>query len=233
MRTRISLTVGLALTALVIGIVMSRSPTVVAGTNGVPIEGTIRAMTSPGEACQEHELLPHGTTAIRVSMEALSGPRVSVRVSRGGSLVTSGEQGSGWTRQNVTIPVRSLPRTASPVSVCFRLAPNDETVDLDGGPTVHPLIATGGAAASRTVGASAGGPSGAVYLAPLARPEMAALRIEYLHPGARTWWSQAAQVARRIGLGRAPSGTWIVLAVLVAMATLVVVVSWLLVRREP
>jgi hypothetical protein len=36
-----------------------------------------------------------------------------------------------------------------------------------------------------------------------------------------------------MGLGRAPSGTWIVLAVLAAMAMLVVLVSWLLVRREP
>jgi hypothetical protein len=227
MRTRISLIVGLALTALAVGIFIFRSPPVLAGTNAVPIEGTLRAMTNAGEACQEHELLPAGITAIRVSMEALSGPRVSVRVLQGGVLLTSGEQASGWTRQNVTIPVHSLPRAVRPVDVCFALAPENETVDLDGGRSAHALIASGGANPGGV------GLAGAVYLPLLARPSSAALRIEYLRPGARTWWSQAVQVARRMGLGRAPSGTWIVLAVLVAMVTLVAIVSWLLVRRAP
>jgi hypothetical protein len=225
MLTRISLTVGLAFTALAISIVMARSPLVVARTNGVSVEGTVRAMTSAGEACQERELLPRGVTAIRLSLEAVSGPRVSVRVTRGGELLTSGEQGSGWTRQNVTIPVRSRARAVSQASVCFALAPRDETVDLVGGHSGHALVATGGA--------RAGGPAGTAYLPPVARPASGAIRIEYLRPGSRTWWSLAGEVARRMGLGRAPSGTWIALVVLVAMATLVAVVSWLLVRRAP
>jgi hypothetical protein len=224
MPARISLTLGLALTALAIGIVLTRSAPMVARTNGVPIEGTVKAMTSAGEACQQHELLPHGTTAVRLSLEALSGPRVTVRVMRGDELLTGGEQSSGWTRQNVTIPVRSLPRDASHVSVCFALAPKDETVDLDGGRSARALVATRGA--------RAGGPPGTAYLPPVARPSSAAIRIEYLRPGARTWWSLAVQAARRMGLGRAPSGTWVALMVLAAMVTLVVVVSWLLVRRS-
>jgi hypothetical protein len=224
MRTRISLTVGLALTAMAIGIVLSRSPTVVARTNGVPIEGTVRAMTSAGEVCQEHELLLRGTTAIRLSLEALYGPRVSVRAVHDGELVTSGERGSGWTRQNVTIPVKSVPRTVAQVDVCFALAPKDETVDLNGGRSASALVSSGGA--------RAGGPPGIDYLLPVPRPTSAGIRIEYLRPGSRSWWSLALQVARRMGLGRAPSGTWTVLVVLAAMAALVAVVSWLLARER-
>jgi hypothetical protein len=223
MRTRISLAVGLTLTALAIGVALSRSPPVVARTNGVTVEGTLRAMTSAGEVCQEQELLPPATIAIRTSLEALSGPRVVVRVRRDGELLTSGERGSAWTRQNVTIPVRSLAHAVPRVSVCFALAPKDETVDLDGGRSAHPLVAAGAA--------RVGGSTATLYLPPVARPLSSAIRIEYLRAGDRSWLSQAMQVARRMGLGRAPSGTWLVLVVLVAMALLVVLVSWLLLRR--
>lgn len=210
------------MTALVICIGLSRSPPVVARTNGVPIEGTVKAMTSAGEACQDHEVLPSGTTAIRVSLEALLGPRVRVRVARGGELLASGERSSGWTRQNVTITVPPLRRAVSQASVCFSLAPKDETVDLVGGRSSDALVTSGGA--------GPGGPPGSIYLPQIARPAAAAIRIEYLRPGARTWWSLALEVARRMGLGRAPSGTWIALATMVAMATVVAIVSWLLVR---
>lgn len=223
MRTRIPLAVGLALTAMAIAIVLSRPALVVARTNGVPIEGTVRAMTTPGEACQQHELLPRGTTAIRLSLEALFGPTVRIRAMRGRRQLTSGQRLSGWTRQTVTIPVKTVRRTSSQVSICFALAPQDETVDLNGGRSASALVATGGA--------RAGGPAGIDYLPPVARPASAGIRIEYLRPGPRSWWSLAVQVARRMGLGRAPSGTWTVLVVLAAMAALVAVVAWLVVQE--
>ena len=55
--------------------------------------------------------------------------------------------------------------------------------------------------------------------------------IEYLRPGRRSWWSLALPVARRMGLGRSPSGTWIALIPILLMAAAVVVTSWLVVTQ--
>jgi len=209
MRSRISLAIGLTLTAIAIGLVLSRSPVVVARSNAVPIEGLIGSVSTASEACQAHEVLPQSTTAIRLSMEALYGPRVSLRVVRGGELLTSGERGSGWTWQSVTIPVRAVRRTFSNVSICFALVPRHEVVSLNGGPSARAPISLSGARSSEPIG----------------------IRIEYLRPGSRSWWSLAGSVAERMGFGRATSGTWIAFVVLVAMLALTAGVSWLAVRE--
>jgi hypothetical protein len=57
--------------------------------------------------------------------------------------------------------------------------------------------------------------------------------MEYLRPGTRSWWSMAASITRRMGLGRAPGGAWDVLLVIAFMATVVVLVSALVVREIP
>jgi hypothetical protein len=195
----ISLAVGLALTAAGVVAVMSQSPAALARTNGVPVTGPIAEVSSAYQACQAHEVLPRGTTAIRLSLEAMYGPSVRVRVVRKGELLTSGSQGSGWSRQSVTVPVKPRARTFTGVSVCFAFAPKDELVDVKGsspGPGVH----------------------------------AAAIRVEYLRPGRRSWWSLASSVARRMSFGRATSGLWIVAAVAAAMLALTAIVSWLLIR---
>jgi uncharacterized protein YfiM (DUF2279 family) len=211
MRTQISLAIGLTLTAIAVGVVLSRSPLVLARTNSVPIEGVIGWMPGGGEACQKNELLPQRTTAMRLSIKALLGPRVSVRVMRGRELLTSGEHGSGWSWQSVTVPVRSVRMAAAHVTVCLTVGPTHELMDLEGGPSAgSPLTVPGS-----TAGGSAG------------------IRIEYLRPGSRSWWSLARAVAGRMGLGRVPSGTWTVVLVIAAMAALAVVTSWIAIRQEP
>jgi len=41
--------------------------------------------------------------------------------------------------------------------------------------------------------------------------------IEYLRPGESSWWSLATSVARRMGLGRAETGTWVALLAILLM----------------
>jgi hypothetical protein len=49
--------------------------------------------------------------------------------------------------------------------------------------------------------------------------KVVALRVEYLRAGPSSWWSLASTVAAHMGLGRAPTGTWIAwLAILVMLA---------------
>jgi hypothetical protein len=130
--TRIALALGWVLLTVSIVAVMSRSPEVVVRTNAVPIVTPVAEVTGAYEACQADEVLPAGTRAIRLSLEAMYGPSVRVWVARGGRTLTSGSQGSGWSRQSVTVPVTPLPQTVSGVSVCYSLAPHDELVYAKG-----------------------------------------------------------------------------------------------------
>lgn len=205
MRRRLALAVGLTALAIAIVAVMSRSPAVVSRTNAAPIVGPVVTISHDFETCQDDELLPAGTTAIRLSLEALLGPPVLVRVLHQGAVLASGSVGAGWSRQSVTIPVRPLRRAFADTSVCFTVAASDETVYAKG--------------ASDAAAPDAG--------------TEGRIRIEYLRPGRRSWWALAPSVARRMALGRAPSGIWVVFGVLSAMLVLTAIVSWLAVRERP
>ena len=63
------------------------------------------------------------------------------------------------------------------------------------------------------------------------RPVSGRMRVEYLARGNRSWLSLAKHVARRLGLGHAPAGTWIVLPLAALMATAVALGAWLLMRE--
>jgi hypothetical protein len=204
-RRQFTLAVGLTVLAIAIVAVMSRSPAVVSRTNATPIAGPVATVSHDFETCQDNELLPAGTTAIRLSLEALLGPAVLVRVSHRGTVLVSGSVGAGWSRQSVTIPVRSLRRAVADTSVCFTVAASDETVYAKGAPdAAAPDAGTDGR-----------------------------IRIEYLRPGRRSWWALAPSVARRMALGRAPSGMWVVFGVLSAMLVLTAIVAWLAIRERP
>jgi hypothetical protein len=88
-------------------------------------------------------------------------------------------------------------RTYRDASICFALARSAGVARLDGQATPRSLAARD----------------------QHGRPLPGRVRIEYLAPG-HSWWSLAASVARRMGLGRAGSGIWIVV---VAIALMVVV----------
>ncbi len=121
---------GLVLTIAAIGVVLTRSPPVVARTNGVPIGPAVASTARSFEDCQKGEVLPRETTAIRLWLAAGLGPRVRVRVVRYGEVLTSGEQAAGWSR--LTVGVKPLAHTVAGVSVCFAMAPKDEVVFFKG-----------------------------------------------------------------------------------------------------
>src|SRR5262249_13894834 len=55
-------------------------------------------------------------------------------------------------------------------------------------------------------------------------------RIEYLRPAHGSWWARASSVAHRMGLGHAPSGTWIVFGEIALMIAITVLASRLVLR---
>jgi hypothetical protein len=208
---RVTIALAAGLTLLVVGlcVTLAHSPVIVARTNGPDFKEESIAFTRYGATyCQANELLPQGTSAIRLSLSSFTGPRVSVLVSAGGHPIASGERGSGWTSRVVTVPVRPLPRAAPGVTVCASFRVNDEAVTVFGKPT------------PATIAAHSGG-----------RALPGRMWIEYLRPGRRSWASLAGSTAHHMGLGRAVAGTWIVWLALALMAAVAAIASRLLLRE--
>jgi 4-amino-4-deoxy-L-arabinose transferase-like glycosyltransferase len=212
--TRITLAVGLALTALALVLTLSGSPAVVAPAtvpaHPVEIHPKLAVTQRGASICQQGETLPRATTAIRFSLKALIGPKITVKVLAGGRIVTSGERGPGWTAGVVTVPVARVDRTVTHAKVCLAFALSDETVNMEG--------------------ESASGARAAVAGDGQALPGR--VHVEYLRAGNRSWWSLALSTARHIGLGRAWAGTWIALLVLVLVAIMLALTTWQVLARR-
>jgi hypothetical protein len=208
MRVRIALVGGLALIAIAIGVTLSRAPVTVIASNSLHARSLFYTRGG-GTRCQPGEVLPKGTSAIRVSLFANVGPRVAVAVRSGSRTLTHGEHQAGWGGdRTVTVPLTPLSRSVANASICITLGRAIELIQIDGQevsvPTAH----------------------GRSHREPR-------LRIEYLRAQRHSWWSQASSVARRMGLGRAPSGTWTVLLLLALMGAVTALSSWVLLRGAP
>ena len=200
---RVALACGLTLIAVAVAVALSRSPLVLAGTNGIPAS-TVVAVTKGGvNTCQNGEAIPQGTTAVRLWMTGNIKPRVSVTVLANSELVSSGVQASGPLGKVTTVPITRVPRALRDAQLCFAVDPGVEEIDLIGGGAPHPAP-----------GESTG-----------------KMRIEYLRPASGSWWSFAGSIARRMGLGRAPAGRWAFLIPLALMALAAMLASWTILRR--
>ncbi|MGH2855446.1 MAG: hypothetical protein ACRDLF_14780 [Solirubrobacteraceae bacterium] len=207
MRIKVALAGGLALIAVALVATLAHAPAVVVRTTVLP-EKQLTATSSNGGGCQRGELLPPGTTAIRLGLFAVTTPEVAMKVFAGPHVLTEGTLAPGWSGEGATVPVnRVLSRAASPVTVCFALKSVTETVTLVG-------RTTGPAEATVAEG----------------KPLPGRVSIEYLRPSRRSWGSLAVSVARRLGLGRAASGTGNALLVLLLAVTVLTLSSWLVVR---
>ncbi|MCW3018524.1 MAG: hypothetical protein JWN10_832 [Solirubrobacterales bacterium] len=207
-RLKLLLGVGVVLGAAAVAITLTQAPITVARVN-MAEETFVSEAHGKLSACQTGETLPRGTSAIRLRTYAFLGPRAVVEVRAQGRTIAHGERGSGWTGGVVTIPVNRLRATRSGVELCFTLFGNgDESVEVMGEPT------SGLPAASVQAGSLPG-----------------RIRVEYLRPGAASWWSIAPEVARHMGLGHAAAGTWSVLLVIVLMSGIVALCSRLILRE--
>ncbi len=206
---RVALLAGLTLLALAIGLALAHAPMTVARTNVTSSEEERIAYASSGETyCQAGEVLPNGTSAIRLALFAFIGPRVHVLVYADGRPATGGERGSGWTSRVVTVPVKPLARTVAGVTVCVSFRLHDEGLTVFGKATPRDVAAYEGH--TRLPGR---------------------MWIEYLRPGTRSWASLAPSIVRHMGLGRAASGTAIALLAIALLAAVAVLASRLALRE--
>jgi hypothetical protein len=204
---RLALAAGLALVAIAIIIVLSRSPLVVVGTNGVPAYRGVAYANGGTSGCQVAGTIPSGTTAIRISASANVGPTVTLRAISGSEVITEGKRPAGWgIDESVTVPVKRVSSTVSTARLCTTFGKSLEPIEING-------------AEVQTTG-----PGGT-------RARAVRLRFEYMRPGSSSWWSLARGVAHRMGFGHAPSGTWIVF-LLIALTIAIAALASRLVLRE-
>jgi hypothetical protein len=197
----------LALIAVAVAATLAHAPLVVARKGGAA-EGILVGTTRPASACQSEETLPRDTTALRLSLTAALGPRVAVKALSGSRVLTRGTVSPGWSGASVEIPVKPVSRTLAPVEICFATTLMNGRVTMRGS-------RTGPALAARSKEGPLPGRMG----------------VEYLRPGTVSWWSRATSVARRLGLGRAASGTWNALLVMALAASFITLSSWLVLRE--
>jgi Predicted membrane protein (DUF2142) len=207
-RVRIALAVGLALIVAGVGVALSRAPMRLIASNSTPNDYTLADVsTSQTTICQAGELLPAGTSAVRLSLLAVIAPSISVSVTAAGRTLTAGQLGAGWmTGTGETVALAPLSRAYSNVTICLTLG------DLTGENVAVLGHAVGNAAAGAAIATGVGG-----ALAPLG----GRIRVDYLSAGARSWWSLAGTVIRRIGAGRAQDGPWTLIVVALLLAAVI------------
>jgi hypothetical protein len=206
----VAIAAGLGLVALALAVVLSGSPAVLAGSNGVePLGNVLTAVPGSGSACQGGETLPAGASAIRISLGATAGPQVNATVrAPDGRVLAHGTSARGWLANVVTVPVARVAHTVHDATVCFGFTGANERISFFGARSPAPT-------AARSAG----------------RVLPGRLAIEYVRPGDSSWWSRALSVARRMGLGRAWAGTWVAVFVALLVAAGIAAASWLLVRE--
>lgn len=208
---RLSLAAGLVLIALGLVAVLSRAPASVAHANGIAAADPLARLTDGGRLCQAGESLPDGTSTIVLSLSAFHGPRVTLEAfvpGGGGRALTRGEQGSNWTGRTVTVPVHPVSGLVHDATVCVAFSTRHEPVSPFGQPTTPALAASDRGA-----------------------PLPGRMRIEYLRPGERSWWSYVASIVRHMGFGRARTGTWVAFVAIAAMLAAVATAAGALVRE--
>ena len=205
-RARLALVLSLTVVAAISAWTLTRAPLRVVRVAAKP-EEELGSTTGKPTVCQANEVLPDQVSDIRLGLGASFGPTVLVRAYSGSQVVTSGNRTANWTGSSVTVPVKPLKHTASHVKLCFYVPANSGSLQLYGAR----------AAADNDARTGSG------QLLP------GRMSIEYLVSGHGSWWSRALTVSRHMGIGRAFSGTWIVLivaALAAAVSALVIGLAW-------
>jgi hypothetical protein len=207
-RIKIVLATGLLLIALAVAVVLSHAPQTLARTNAIPITTTLAGTNRDTLDCQTDETLPRDTSAVRLGLFTLLGPRITVKIFADSRVITEGTRSPGWDATDIAVALKEVAHTVSPVTVCFGLEAVNSEVSYVG---------------SRTPRASAMTSAG--------KPLPGRIRIEYLQPGHATWWSLAGSVVRNIGFGHAIAGSLNVVIVTTLATAMLTLLSWLIVRE--
>jgi hypothetical protein len=212
-RARLIVAIGCVLLVVGVAATLTRAVPVRTGTNAVlPLEalgGTVGKI----DVCQDDELVPAGTGAVRVWVRTTGrpGPALALVATDGRTTIGRGTLAAGWSGKTATIPLRPATRAQRSARICV----------------------TVGASSSVTLaGESSNAPDAESPATAAGAPLRGRLRIEYLTSARHSWWSRLGAIRRRMGFGRAPAGGGIAWAAALLMLAAVSLGLWQLVRGE-
>jgi hypothetical protein len=207
-RASLALTGCLVATCVAVVMVLSGSSATAAHRELHAIKTKLLGVTTVSpRVCQPDETVPAKTSAIRVWMEAVVGPPITVQVLSGSHLLAHGKRDAGWTAGAVSFAVPPLPTRQSHVIVCLTIHGTGEPVGVQGVPSPTDV-------AARTKDGSLGG----------------RLVIEYLKPGHTSWWARVRTVVRHMGLGHAFTGPAVAIVALLLMLAVTALMSRAILR---
>jgi hypothetical protein len=182
------------------------------GTNLTPAGAFVIGLAHGQQACQESELLPADTAAIRLTAgtRGQAGPPLEATVTgAGGRVLTSGRLPGGWHQGTVGIPVARVRSASEEARVCIRDA---------GSSSSGPIELAGNTQLGWTMQVAG-------HAAPNVR-----LRFDYMRPGSEDWYQLLPTIAHRFSLGKAGflrHWEWVA-ALLLILATVVVALATVL-----
>jgi Predicted membrane protein (DUF2142) len=219
-RAKLALAVGLVLIAIAIATLLSQTPLTVGGTNSVATPNKAGSIQADRRLCVNGGTVPQGTTAIRIPFGADIGPRLSVTVSSGSVVSTTGTLEAGWgVDDSATVPVARVAQPISEAQVCIAIGP---IAPARTGLIIPALrLYTTAVASTSLVGPER-------HVRSL---EQEYLRLEYLRSGHTSWWSLVPSIARHLGLGHAIAGIWNAWIVLTLMLAVILFLAWLVLGK--
>jgi hypothetical protein len=127
MRTGAALAAGLVAIAVAVALVLADSKPRQAGSNYVHEAGPVVELKGSGSRCEEHQVIPADTGALRLLVGTYHRPMPEVRVSvrSGGGAIASGTLPAGGREGHVRIPVDRVGRLVDDAEVCVAIRAAD------------------------------------------------------------------------------------------------------------
>ena len=205
--------VGLAAVVVILAAVLLQSDQRPSGTDRTHAGAFVATLHAGQSACQEGELLPADTSAVRATIGTFGrpGPALADHLPRASRRSSSRRArcAAGWRAGLVQIPLPHISTATEGVRVCLRnLGPG--AIGIAGQqpyPGFHMLVA----------GSEVEGQ----------------LRYDYMRPGRESWLTLLPTIVYRSTLAKAPAlRHWAWAAALVLMAFAVALAAWTIVRAE-
>ncbi|MGN6190250.1 MAG: hypothetical protein ACTHOE_15260 [Conexibacter sp.] len=207
--------IGCILLVVAVAAKLSHAVPVRTGTNDALATTALGGTVGRLDVCQTDELIPAGTGGVRVWLRTTgrSGPALALVATNGREVIGRGTLAAGWSGRTATIPLRPVTRAQRSARICVAVGAS-ASVTLAGEVTDDPDHAGPPATAS-------------------GEQLRGRLRIEYLTPQRRSWWSQIGTLARRVGFGRTPGGSAVAFVAALLMLVAVGLGARQLVRSTP
>ena len=178
--------VGVCALVAALALALTRSEPRRSGTNMTPAGAFVIGLMAGQEACQESEVLPADTSAIRLTVgtHGQPGPPLEAIVTApSGRVLTSGRLAAGWHEGLVRIPVKHVSTASEETRVCIR---------------------EGRSAAGQAPIALAGNNQlGFVMQVAGKESPGVRLRLDYMRAGSESWYQLLGTIAHRFSLGKA------------------------------